>query len=60
MIAMKVVEKVAKVDQSDQIFAKTKKGKEKEHFMQRNVIPPWRPEKLEKDKPNKSYLTKDV
>ena len=54
---MTVIEKIHTVDESNKIFEK-KKGKEKEKFHQRNVIPAWRPEKLEKA--SKSYMIKDV
>ena len=54
---MTVVEKINTVDESNKIFEK-KKGKEKEKFHQRNVIPAWRPEKLEKG--TKSYMIKDA
>ena len=54
---LQVVQAVATVDESNKIFEK-KKGKEKEKFHQRNVIPAWRPEKLEKA--SKSYMIKDV
>ena len=54
---MKVVEKINKVDESHKIF-ENKKGKEKEKFHQRNVIPAWRPEKLEKG--TKAYMMTDV
>lgn len=55
---MTVIEKVTIVDESEKIFDK-KKAKERTHYMQRNVIPAWKPEKLEKENPAKSYLTKD-
>jgi len=55
---MAVVTGTRRVDESEQLFAK-KKGKERIHFMARNVLPPYSPEKLEKQKPRKTFLVKD-
>lgn len=51
---MKVVSRKKVYDHSEKIFDK-KKGKEKSHFIVRNSLPAYSPEKIEVKKPIKSY-----
>ena len=46
------------VDESEKLFAK-KKGKERTHFVARSTLPPYSPDKMEKNRPQKTYLVKD-
>ena len=51
---MKVVNRKKVYDESEKIFEK-KKGKERQHFVVRNSLPAYSPEKIEAKKPIKSY-----
>jgi hypothetical protein len=42
----KIVNKFKKFDESENIFVKTKKGKEKNHYLARDAAAPYSPGKL--------------